>query len=122
MGLMDELKNSAEKVGGANHEGITQSVISSFQAQGGLSGLVNTFHERGLGGVISSWISTGPNEAISSNQIAQVLGSDRISAIASKFGLPATTVTDTLARVLPGMIDKMTPGGKLPVDAKNEAA
>lgn len=114
MGLMDDLKNNATNVEGANHEGLTQSVLSSFQAQGGLSGLVSAFHERGLGGVISSWISSGPNQSVNGSQISDVLGSDRISAIASKLGLPATAVTETLARVLPGMIDKMTPNGKLP--------
>ena len=128
MGLMDDfknmedMKNNAANGEGVSHEGLTQAVMSSFQGQGGLSGLVSAFHEHGLGGVISSWVSNGPNQEVGGNQIAQVLGGDRISAIASKFGLPATAVTETLARLLPGMIDKMTPNGKLPQNARDEAA
>ena len=114
MGLMDSLKDEASNHVGVQNENLAQSVLGTFQSQGGLSGLVTTFHEKGMGGVISSWIGTGSNQPINAGQIEGVLGKDRISAIASKFGLPATAVTETLAQFLPGVIDRMTPDGKLP--------
>ena len=113
MGLMDSLKDEASNHVGVQNENLAQSVLGTFQSQGGLSGLVTTFHEKGLGGVISSWIGTGSNEPINAAQIESVLGKDRISSIASKFGVPATAVPETLAQFLPGVIDRMTPDGKL---------
>jgi uncharacterized protein YidB (DUF937 family) len=36
------------------------------QQPGGLSGLLQTFHEKGLGEIASSWVSSGQNLPISS--------------------------------------------------------
>ena len=48
------------------------------QAMGGpgeatsLAGLVGAFQKKGLGDVISGWISTGPNPPISAAQVSKV--------------------------------------------------
>ena len=48
MGLMDSLKDEARNQAGIQNENLAQSVLSTFQSQGGLSGLVTTFHEKGM--------------------------------------------------------------------------
>jgi uncharacterized protein YidB (DUF937 family) len=42
-----------------------------------------------MGDMMSSWISTGPNPAISASQLTDVLGSDTVGQFARKAGVPA---------------------------------
>ena len=81
---------------------------------GGLGGLVDKFKGAGLGGLVQSWIGTGPNQAVSPDQVKEVVGGDKLSEMAAKLGIPVDQVAGKLAKYLPGIIDKMTPGGKLP--------
>ena len=81
---------------------------------GGLGGRVDKFKGAGLGGLVQSWIGAGPNQAVSPDQVKQVVGGDKLSEMAAKLGIPVDQVAGKLAKYLPGIIDKMTPGGKLP--------
>ena len=91
------------------------AVLSLLNSQGGgLGGLVQAFERQGLGDIVSSWIGTGPNLPISSDQLHQALGSSQISAFASQAGVPADGVGPILAALLPSLIDRMTPNGQLP--------
>jgi uncharacterized protein YidB (DUF937 family) len=89
---------------------------------GGLAGLVQTFREKGLGDVVSSWISTGPNLPISASQIQSALGNDTLRRLAEKAGLPLDAVSSQLAEVLPTAVDTLTPEGKVPVGGLLEQA
>ena len=86
----------------------------SIGGSGGLGGLVSAFQQKGLGDMVSSWISTGPNPEISAAQVSEVLGNDTINQFASKAGVPAAEAGSLLAGLLPSMIDKLTPDGKMP--------
>lgn len=119
MGLLDEIVGKVTgMLGGDKGEapGFLGEVIGMLtdKESGGLSGLVQSFQEKGLGGIISSWIGTGENQPISIEQIQQVLGSDAIQGLAAKFGIPAEELGGKLAEFLPGVIDRMTPNGTLP--------
>ena len=35
---------------------------------------MQAFHDQGLGGVVASWIGTGPNQPVTADQISKVLG------------------------------------------------
>jgi uncharacterized protein YidB (DUF937 family) len=83
-------------------------------ATGGLTGLVQAFESKGLGGVVASWISTGPNQPVTGDQISKVLGPERIQLIATKLGVPPEAVTTQLASALPALINHLTPTGTLP--------
>ena len=85
---------------------------------GGISGLVILFQEKGLDGIISSWIGTGENLPISSEQIKQVLGSETLDKISSNTSLPVQNISSDLAQLLPKVIDLLTPNGQVP-DANN---
>jgi uncharacterized protein YidB (DUF937 family) len=80
----------------------------------GLAGLVQAFNGAGLGHIIASWIGTGENLPVSAEQLHQVLGSDRVQQIASSLGLPADGAGASLAKILPTLIDTLSPGGALP--------
>lgn len=81
---------------------------------GGLSGLAQAFHQNGLGGLVNSWVGTGQNQACSSEQIQQVLGSGQVQALAQKLGISPDLAASTLSQLLPTVVDKLTPNGAVP--------
>ncbi len=80
----------------------------------GLGGLLGTLEKGGLGNVINSWINPGPNQPVSPNQLGSALGPDIIKMLAQKSGLPEDELTRQLSQVLPNVVDKLTPNGRLP--------
>ena len=119
MGLLDDLVSKASAaLGGADgtpHPMLTHvSDLIRNNPFGGLGGLVQAFHDKGLGPVVSSWISTGTNLPITGQQISQVLGGAKLQELAAKAGIPADKVQEGLATLLPQVIDKLTPHGQLP--------
>lgn len=81
---------------------------------GGLDGLIGMFNANGLLSILASWIGLGENESIMPEQIAQVFGPDRLQQFARSAGISAHRAPHVLADLLPGIVDKLTPGGKLP--------
>lgn len=120
MGLFDEVAGKAMGLlgGGEGGEqgGLLQGVLelAGSSGAGGIAGLVDTFKEKGLGDIVSSWVGTGQNLPISPNQIQQVLGSEAIQGLAAKAGLSTEEISAKLAEHLPGFVDQMTPDGAVP--------
>ena len=94
--------------------GLLSTRDTTIGGSGGLEGLVGAFQKNGLGDMMSSWISSGPNPPISATQVTDVLGNETMGQFASKAGVPAGEAGSILAGLLPTMIDKLTPHGKLP--------
>ena len=95
--------------------------IGKLVAQsGGVGGLVTQFEQKGLGGLISSWVSNGPNPPIGGEQVLDVLGRDKILAIAAKAGLSEQQVTSGISALLPKVVDSLTPNGSVPNHAPGE--
>lgn len=80
---------------------------------GGIDGLVRRFQESGLGDLIGSWVGTGQNRPIDPGQLGQVLPGD-MTEISSRAGLPQQEGESILAKILPQLIDQLTPGGRVP--------
>lgn len=108
MGLLDGL------LGGIVGAEMVTVVNSLIQQHGGIQGVVTQLEQQGLGGVARSWISTGPNQAISAEQVHQVFGSGTISQLAAQVGLTPQELAQKLSQALPAAIDKLTPSGALP--------
>ena len=87
---------------------------TSVGGSGGLGGLISAFQGKGLGDMVSSWISTGPNPPVSASQVTDVLGSDTMGQFARKAGISLSDAGPLLAGLLPTVIDKLTPDGNLP--------
>ena len=116
MGLFDEVLSMAG-VGGSQQHGNAVSAIMDYinsPQVGGISGLQQKFQEKGMGGVISSWIGTGENQPISADQLQNVLHSDALQAAAQKFGIDPTNLTGMMSQLLPHVVDKLTPNGQVP--------
>ena len=116
MGLLDNLENQVlGNVAGSSSNPLATGLLQMIQNQpGGLQGLVQSFHDKGLGGVASSWVGTGSNAPVTSDQIHQVLGSDQVKALAAKAGISPDMAGSAIAQLLPGIVDKLTPNGQVP--------
>lgn len=112
----DTVKNLVASECG-EHAGLVSHAVDMVNdpSIGGVSGLARKFQANGLGEVVNSWIGPGGNHPITAEQITNVLGADRINAIASKFGMSADDASGKLASLLPTIVDKLTPGGQATV-------
>lgn len=81
---------------------------------GNLGGLIEKFQRSGQGDVINSWIGGGQNQPISPGQLGQTLGQNTISDLARKAGINEQDLLNQLAQALPGLINNLTPNGRLP--------
>jgi len=93
---------------------VVMSLISNDGPVGGLPGLMAKFQQAGMGNVIASWLSAGPNQAISGEQLSNVLGSGPLAQIASQLGVGPGAAAGQLAQVLPGLVDHLSPHGEAP--------
>jgi len=85
---------------------------------GGLAGLVEQFRQNGHGDVINSWIGSGQNQPIAPDQLHQALGPDAVNNLSRLTGVSGQDLVAELARVLPGIVDKLTPQGRVPDHAE----
>ncbi|NUZ04773.1 YidB family protein [Piscinibacter koreensis] len=81
---------------------------------GGLGGLLEQFTQRGYGRQASSWVGTGENEPIPPEAVDNVFGRDQLAQIASQAGVGEDEARSGLAELLPHVVDRMTPEGRLP--------
>jgi uncharacterized protein YidB (DUF937 family) len=118
MGLFDTItKEILGKPSGGDAKKPLLDIALSLIANpktGGLEGLVESFKNKGFGDIMSSWIGTGQNQPISKDQILNVLGKDQIQKMAEKAGVSPEEASGGLTSLLPEIIDKLTPSGKLP--------
>jgi len=114
--LLDAIKSMAEKHPETNdeqHSNLVQTAIQMFGNQGGLSELVNNAQSQGLGHIVQSWVSTGSNQPVAPDQVQGLLGQDRLNQFATRAGIQPSIASAALARILPIVVDKFTPQGKL---------
>ncbi len=107
-GLGDLLKGG---LGGLLAGGAAGGVLS-----GGLNDLLKQFQQTGQSDVAHSWISSGPNKAISPNDLASALGADRINTLMAYSGMSRDDLLNGLSEQLPGVVDQLTPNGRLPTE------
>jgi len=80
----------------------------------GLGGLIDQFQKKGLGDVVDSWVNRGKNKDVAPDQVSVALGGDVVNELSRRTGLSRDQVVDELARMLPNVVDKLTPDGRLP--------
>ena len=107
-GLGDLLKGG---LGGLLGGAAAGSVIS-----GGLGDLLKQFQQNGQGDTANSWVGKGENKAIAPGDLANALGADQINSLASQTGMSRDELLQGLSQYLPGVIDHLTPDGRLPTD------
>jgi uncharacterized protein YidB (DUF937 family) len=122
MGLLDSILGAAPgKTDGSGGAAQLIGVLGGLLAQsGGLQGLASRFAQSGHGETFQSWVGMGENEAISSNQIQNALGSEQVNALATKMGIDPAQASSFLAEYLPKIVDKLTPAGKVDPSADHQ--
>ena len=90
------------------------AVMSMVQQNGGLTGVVDMFRQKGMAQAADSWVGTGANESISPDQLQEVFGGDQLASLASKLGMSPGQATSILSRLLPEFVNQLTPNGRIP--------
>lgn len=85
---------------------------------GGLGGLLERFNQKGLGGIVGSWVGPGENQPVSPQDVHQALGPDIIDQLSQRSGIPRDQLVAELSRVLPNLVDKLTPSGRVPTNTE----
>ena len=107
-GLGDILKNG---LGSLLAGGAAGGVLS-----GGLNDLLKQFPQSGQGDAAKSWVATGPNKAISSDDLAKALGGDQLNTLMAHTGLSRQDLLAGLSQYLPEAVNQLTPDGRLPTE------
>jgi uncharacterized protein YidB (DUF937 family) len=88
--------------------------VDDKEVTGGLGGLLDQFRRTGLGDQVDSWVGTGDNKPVQPRELQRSIDPGTLRSIAQQLGIPEQQVLDALSQGLPGMVDKMTPRGRLP--------
>jgi uncharacterized protein YidB (DUF937 family) len=72
----------------------------------------------GLADQTKSWVGSGQNQPVSPGQLGSALGPNIIKTLAQQSGISEEELTQQLSQALPGLVDKLTPNGRLPTMAE----
>ena len=92
------------------------SLVNNSELGGSLKGLIEKFSQAGLTEQVSSWISTAANQPITAEQIQTVLGVPFVQSFAEKLNIDVEDAAANLAKIVPQIIDKLTPDGEVTKD------
>ena len=109
MGLFDGLKSALE---GEAFPALLNTLLAQTQYHD-LNGLLAALQNGGLGPQVKSWLGNGQNLPITADQLKAVLGNSQVQDLARHLGLPVDEVLTLLAKYLPEIVDKASPGGVL---------
>lgn len=121
-GVLGDLTGGAKGglggVGGNPMIGMLLPLVGGLLAGGGLQKLLAGFQERGLGAQADSWVGRGENEPVTAEQVAEVVGPDKVKQIAQQLGVSHEEAAAGIAAVLPHVVDHVSPEGQLPPDTE----
>ena len=86
------------------------------QRNGGLGGVLQKFQHKGYSQQAASWVSTGPNEALESQAVSDVVGTDELSRLSQQLGVSQEEVSSGMGQILPEVVNHLTPQGGVPDD------
>lgn len=102
---------SGASSGGGNV--LLQLALAMLQQNGGLEGVLGKFRQAGMGAQADSWVSTGQNMDVSSDQLQQIFGSGALNDIASQLGMSQNQAGSAMSQMLPELINQLTPQGQV---------
>jgi len=91
-------------------------LLAKLLKSGGLSKMVQGAQTSGLSAQADSWVGTGENAPVSAQEVRGVVGDDTVTELARQAGISDEEAADVLARVVPQVVNGLTPDGKLPAD------
>jgi uncharacterized protein YidB (DUF937 family) len=117
MGLMDMVGGL---LGGQSGQAdpkaaLMQAAIGMIQNHpGGLQGVLGQFQQAGLAEHVESWVGGSENQPITGDHVQQALGADQVQALAQQAGMDPAQASQSLASMLPEIVNHLTPNGGMP--------
>jgi uncharacterized protein YidB (DUF937 family) len=115
-GRLAELLRGSTSTPGATAGNSPAAGLSGGALLGGLKELLDRFRQNNPNSAADSWVSTGPNQPISSGELERTLGEERIEWLIAQTGMTKDQLLAGLANSLPDAIDKLTPDGRVPTE------
>lgn len=112
--LMSKLNVDAD--GDGNPDGVMGALTGLLGGEGGnldLGSIASKMSEGGLTDLLGSWLGDGENSAISTDQIKDLFGGDKISEFASQLNVSEDQAVEGLVDAVPQMVDQGSSGGSL---------
>ena len=117
MGLLESVIGGLLGGGSSPMGSVLSSLLGGAQggaSAGGLGGLISSFQQAGLGQIAQSWVSNGPNQPVSPQQLHNVFGDQQVQSMAGQAGMQPNDFLTQLSQHLPSAVNGMTPNGQLP--------
>ncbi len=124
MGIFDKVESAIGGQSGINeeqHNALLQTAMQMFGNRAGIGSLLGNAQSSGLSSIVQSWIARGENQPVNPEQTTQLVGQDRIQQLAARVGIPAGLASTVVSRILPSVVDKATPEGKVPDEDQTAA-
>jgi uncharacterized protein YidB (DUF937 family) len=121
MGLFDDLKNDVlgNVLGTGNLSGNNKTVMEALvglASSGGIQKILDLLNKAGLTDKVKSWIGNGDNIPVSADEIKDALGTKILKPLSEKTGLDVSDIAQSITEILPDLINKFTPNGKVDLD------
>ncbi len=82
--------------------------------RGGLVGFLANFSNAGFSRLVHSWLEHDPYAIASAAQVRYALGDALMHRLANEAGMTPGSASMVLALMIPGVIHRLTPGGRVP--------
>ncbi len=120
-GLLGGLGGGAGRTTGGlgGLQGAALMALLAYLMQGrggtaGLSSLTDRLRGAGLGDQVDSWVGRGANRDVRPEELARAIPPEALDEVERATGLGRDDVLSQLSRGLPGMVDRLTPQGRMP--------
>jgi uncharacterized protein YidB (DUF937 family) len=101
---------------GANTDAIKKALGGLLSDNNGnldLGSLIGAMQGKDLGAIVTSWLGDGDNADISTVQVREVIGKDKVAAMAAELNSDEDSILNGLKDALPQLIDNSSKGGSL---------
>lgn len=83
----------------------------------GIDGFLKRLKEAGQGETADSWVKPDTqNKPIEPQDLGKAIGGKVLSELSRRTGIPEDQLLEQLSKALPGVVDKLTPNGKVPTN------
>lgn len=93
---------------------ILNGVMGGQTGASGVQGLVEKLRGNGLGTQVDSWVSPGANQPVAPQDLERALGEGEADRLSQGTGMGKAGLMAILAALLPMVVDRMSPQGRLP--------
>ena len=94
-------------------------LLAGVGGAGGLASLVEQFTQAGHGRAINSWVGQGQNQPIAPHDLGAALGPETVGQLSQQTGMGSSDLLSQLSQLLPGVVDQLTPHGRMPTEQEH---